>query len=53
MLLLYFTATVDADGALQLRPDVYGRDRPIVAALAAPFRFAPVDLGRRRRASDD
>lgn len=42
VLLLYFTATVDADGTLQFRPDLYGRDRAIVAALAAPFRFAPV-----------
>ncbi len=42
VLLLYFTATVDADGLLQLRPDLYGRDRAIVAALAAPLRFAPV-----------
>lgn len=49
VLLLYFTATVDTDGTLRLRPDLYGRDKAIVAALAAPFRFAPVDAGRRSR----
>lgn len=50
VLLLYFTATVDADGTLQLRPDLYGRDKAIVAALATPFRFAPLDAGRCRAA---
>lgn len=52
VLLLYFTATVDADGTLRFRPDLYGRDKAIVAALAAPFRFAPVDAGRRSRPAD-
>jgi len=49
VMLLYFTATVDADGTLHFRPDLYGRDKPILAALAAPFRFAPLDVGRRAR----
>jgi murein L,D-transpeptidase YcbB/YkuD len=47
VLLLYFTAVVTPDGALQFRPDLYDRDGPIIQALAAPFRFAPVDAGRR------
>ena len=46
VLLLYFTATA-ADGEIRFRPDLYGRDAPIVRALAAPFRFAPLDVGRR------
>ncbi|MDL1862985.1 hypothetical protein FBR04_18450 [Betaproteobacteria bacterium PRO7] len=52
VLLLYFTAQVAADGTLHFRPDLYGRDKAIVAALAAPFRFAPVDVGRRSRPAD-
>jgi len=47
VMLLYFTASVSAAGELQFRPDVYGRDGPIISALAAPFRFTPVDAGRR------
>ena len=47
VMLLYFTAVVAPDGELQFRPDLYGRDGPIIEALAAPFRFAPVDAGRR------
>jgi murein L,D-transpeptidase YcbB/YkuD len=50
VLLLYFTASV-TDGELQFRPDLYNRDGPIVRALAAPFRFAPVDPGRRPAAA--
>jgi murein L,D-transpeptidase YcbB/YkuD len=46
VMLLYFTATVAA-GELQFRPDLYDRDGRIIEALAAPFRFAPVDAGRR------
>jgi murein L,D-transpeptidase YcbB/YkuD len=42
VLLLYFTASV-ADGELHFRPDLYGRDRAVLAALAAPLRYAPVD----------
>jgi murein L,D-transpeptidase YcbB/YkuD len=45
VLLLYFTAAAGDDGRVQFRPDLYGRDAPIVAALAAPFRFAPIDRG--------
>jgi murein L,D-transpeptidase YcbB/YkuD len=48
VLLLYFTASIDADGELAFRPDLYERDGPIVEALAAPFRFAPVDAGAAR-----
>jgi murein L,D-transpeptidase YcbB/YkuD len=48
VLLLYFTASVAPDGELQFRPDLYGRDRAVLAALAAPFRFAPVDGLQRR-----
>lgn len=47
VLLLYFTAVVGQDGDLQFRPDLYNRDGPIIRALAAPFRFAPVDAGTR------
>jgi murein L,D-transpeptidase YcbB/YkuD len=47
VMLLYFTARAGPYGELQFRPDLYGRDRPIIEALAAPFRFAPVDAGRR------
>ncbi len=46
VLLLYFTASV-ADGELHFRPDLYGRDRAVLSALAAPVRYAPVDAGRR------
>jgi len=47
VLLLYFTATAGADGRIRFRPDLYQRDGPIIRALAAPFRFAPVDAGRQ------
>jgi murein L,D-transpeptidase YcbB/YkuD len=32
--MLYWTAVVDADGTVGFRPDRYGRDRPLIAALA-------------------
>jgi murein L,D-transpeptidase YcbB/YkuD len=38
VLLLYWTAEVDADGRISFFPDVYGRDPGVVAALAEPFR---------------
>ena len=47
VMLLYFTASAGPSGEVRFRPDLYGRDRPIIEALAAPFRFAPVDAGRR------
>jgi murein L,D-transpeptidase YcbB/YkuD len=46
VLVLYFTAEAQADGLAQFRPDLYGRDAQVAAALRAPFRFSPVD-GRR------
>jgi murein L,D-transpeptidase YcbB/YkuD len=33
---LYWTAFSDADGTLQFRPDIYGRDKRLIAALRAP-----------------
>jgi murein L,D-transpeptidase YcbB/YkuD len=46
VLVLYFTAEAQEDGTAQFRPDLYGRDPRVRAALRAPFRFSPVD-GRR------
>jgi len=46
VLVLYFTAEADADRTVHFRRDLYGRDPRVIAALAAPFRFSPVD-GRR------
>jgi murein L,D-transpeptidase YcbB/YkuD len=46
VLLLYFTASVGEDGEMRFRPDLYGRDGKIITALAAPFRFVPIDTGR-------
>jgi len=41
VLLTYWTAWVDRNGALQLRPDIYGRDAKVAAGLEAKFRFRP------------
>ncbi len=49
VLLLYFTAVAGSDGEAHFRPDLYDRDRPILRALAAPFRFGPVDAVARTR----
>ncbi|HEX5611024.1 MAG TPA: L,D-transpeptidase family protein [Burkholderiales bacterium] len=48
VLLLYFTAEADGDGTVRFRPDLYRRDAQVLQALAAPFRFAPVDGGLRK-----
>lgn len=39
--LLYFTAFVDPGGTAQFRPDVYGRDAVLAAALSRSGRIAP------------
>lgn len=49
VLLLYFTAAPDGAGGVGFRPDVYGRDAPVLAALARPFAFSPVDGLRTTR----
>jgi murein L,D-transpeptidase YcbB/YkuD len=46
VMLLYFTAAPYGDGDVQFRRDLYGRDARVLAALAQPFRFSPVDRGR-------
>jgi murein L,D-transpeptidase YcbB/YkuD len=38
LMLLYWTAEVAADGRVTFFPDVYGRDRAVIAALAEPFK---------------
>jgi L,D-transpeptidase YcbB len=43
VMLLYWTAEVDAAGRVSFFPDVYQRDAAVIAALAEPFR-APATL---------
>ena len=43
VMLLYWTAEVDAAGKVSFFPDVYQRDAAVIAALAEPFR-APATL---------
>jgi L,D-transpeptidase YcbB len=42
VMLLYWTAEVDAPGVVSFFPDVYGLDDAIIQALAAPFRASDV-----------
>ena len=39
VLVAYWTAWVDRNGVLQLRPDVYGSDAKVAEGLRAEFRF--------------
>ncbi|HSC14388.1 MAG TPA: L,D-transpeptidase family protein [Gammaproteobacteria bacterium] len=41
VMLLYWTAEVDAAGRVSFFPDVYQRDPAVIAALAQPFRAPP------------
>ncbi|HXS78858.1 MAG TPA: L,D-transpeptidase family protein [Gammaproteobacteria bacterium] len=41
VMLLYWTAEVDAEGRVSFFRDVYQRDPDVIAALAAPFRAPP------------
>ena len=43
VLTLYLTADVEEDGVVAFRPDLYGQDTKVAIAMAAPFRFSPVD----------
>jgi murein L,D-transpeptidase YcbB/YkuD len=42
VMLLYWTAEVDAQGRISFFPDVYQRDAAVIAALAEPFRAPAV-----------
>jgi murein L,D-transpeptidase YcbB/YkuD len=42
IMLLYWTAEPDAEGRVSFLPDVYDRDRAVIAALAEPFRSPDV-----------
>ena len=41
VMLLYWTAEVDAAGRISFFRDVYERDAAVIAALAEPFRAPP------------
>lgn len=43
VMMLYFTVSGGEDGSWHFRPDLYGRDPKVLAALARPFRFSSVD----------
>jgi murein L,D-transpeptidase YcbB/YkuD len=44
---LYLTADASDEGRVAFRADLYGADAKVSTALAAPFRFRPVDRPRR------
>jgi murein L,D-transpeptidase YcbB/YkuD len=49
VLLLYFTAAPNDATGIAFRTDLYSRDGPVLAALARPFAFSPVDGVRATR----
>jgi murein L,D-transpeptidase YcbB/YkuD len=46
IVLLYRTVTVDADGSVLFKRDIYERDPPIIAGLASEFRFRDREIIR-------
>lgn len=43
VMILYHTAEAGEDGRTRFHPDLYGQDAAVLAALAGPFSFAPVE----------